>query len=384
MINPTPNKKHHGKILLTHFTLVSYNYHLPINEKGMVLHGKKGHPTHYDVGTFDLKRDTLYMPFRKGQFQYTLAGHSHRAALYGVDDVPWYKDADDILGSAIDDVVTTRVKGEAIRHNGSTLAKYSGPLLDSIQTRTLVSACGGPIAVQNYTGELASTGLDYPSGSIIKFNGTKEASVGVIRPTDTVTTAKPRLAVALDFAELLKEKAIFTQFDATDNAGPFLVKVNPELKLPATDIIERARIVLFAGKKATSIDLTPGAQSSGGIALSMGDESDTLSDVVLYPKKYTCFIEIKLSSTVLKGDFAHYDVNKPWTYQIEINGNTRRKCNAHGQACRIVSAPGYTIKRHSVWGEIANHQWYSKTIGGDYVFPWGKYGFSNKEATYPE
>jgi len=79
----------------------------------------------------------------------------------------------------------------------------------------LVSACGGPIAVQNHHEELLGTGLDLPSGSYIK-NG----EMGVFNATNE--NSKPRFAVALDFMDILGpgkhelKKGVFVNFHSTE------------------------------------------------------------------------------------------------------------------------------------------------------------------------
>ncbi|PJF33621.1 MAG: hypothetical protein CUN57_01665, partial [Phototrophicales bacterium] len=141
-----------------------------------------------DFGTFENERDKVYEElFVNNKASLTLSGHSHRSGLYQVTgtDRAWYGGNPSInVCGAAPDAKTQQWKPEF-----------------PDRCHILVSGCGGPIAVQNFDGELHNWGLDYPSGSAVIFNERGIQTIKRVIPQNP--TAKPRLSVALDFADIM-------------------------------------------------------------------------------------------------------------------------------------------------------------------------------------
>src|SRR5690606_24881011 len=92
-----------------------------------------------------------------------------------------------------------------LNHCPGTVKIYRKP--DDSRARVVVSACGGPIAVQNYCDELAGLGAERPSGSLVRFDapGDQPTDVTVLEATrkrDGNDNAIPRLCVVVDFLGL--------------------------------------------------------------------------------------------------------------------------------------------------------------------------------------
>jgi hypothetical protein len=331
----------------------------------------------YNYGTCENNRDVVFRNLIKKKIHYTFSGHSHRSGLYHIVKDRTFTDRAEITGQM------AKITGKTGKFDTSKLNGAS---------RILVSACGGPIAVQNKNKELANWGLDYPSGSYVKFSGTNESGIGLKIPK--IETAKPRLAVAFDFADTVGGKVdgklvkgIFDSIKSDSNSSPLLAKLNSSLKLPDVNWIANFEIYLFKNNKAVGSPITFQSKlDKNQIVLTPADNvSDILLDIMLYKEHYILFNKIKFDANILDGPFSNYDIKDGWTYQIEIKRPTTRKCNQHGQACRTVTLPeGYVIQRHSRWGEVPNHLWYSRCYAEEYNFPWKKYTDNNREQQYPE
>ena len=209
-------------ILCTHFTLANFAPGKAIGTEGDInFNDRLRQYGAQDTGTFENNRYFLYKQVADNRIHYTLSGHTHRAGLYQITNVD-----DGMIRSNLTVRGNAPTKGDA-EGNGRS---YSLP---SDATPILVSASGGPIPCQNYQGELLGWGLDTPSGSYMHFSGSRASEVGL--KSSRIKQARPRLAVALDYADIVGNddlgKGVFTRFESATPGGPFSVEVNPDLKL---------------------------------------------------------------------------------------------------------------------------------------------------------
>jgi len=85
-------------------------------------------------------------------------------------------------------------------------------------------------------------------------------------------------------------------------------------------------------------------------------------------RKRLVFMSLKTTAN-LTGIFSHYEQESPWTFQVEVNKRTQEVADDH-YAVEVI--PGYVIQRHTVNGEIPDHQNYTKMFDRtEYNYPWG-------------
>ena len=197
-------------ILCTHFTLANFAPGKAIGTEGDInFNDRLRQYGAQDTGTFENNRYFLYKQVADNRIHYTLSGHTHRAGLYQITNVD-----DGMIRSNLTVRGNAPTKGDA-EGNGRS---YSLP---SDATPILVSASGGPIPCQNYQGELLGWGLDTPSGSYMHFSGSRASEVGL--KSSRIKQARPRLAVALDYADIVGNddlgKGVFTRFESATPGG---------------------------------------------------------------------------------------------------------------------------------------------------------------------
>jgi hypothetical protein len=214
--------------------------------------------------------------------------------------------------------------------------------------------------------------LDNPSGSFITFNSeAKDTLIGTITPKN-IKQAKPRLAVALDFADIMGREhslgflkgnlgGVIKSFESNSDDGPFKLEVNPLMKIPNTvDWIKEVTLHVFDNSASYSITLSPEFKGS---YYQMTPNSYSKLNRTLENKDLV-FLSLTTNEN-LTGLFSHYDQKSPWTFQVSIQSRSRAM-----RSRRRVDLPGYIISRHSVYGEIPNHRWYSRIKKTEFNFPW--------------
>jgi hypothetical protein len=121
----------------------------------------------------------------------------------------------------------------------------------------------------------------------------------------------------------------------------------------------------------------------------------TLDNILEKPDKKTFFLDLALDSSIQTGVFSHYDISKNWTYQVEFYNPQQAAIDKFDDALsttganisdklynqRIASikatvAP-YRIRRHTKYGEVPRHKWYSDIIPAEYPFKWNTVGRKN-------
>jgi predicted MPP superfamily phosphohydrolase len=358
-----------GKNLLcSHFTYVNYDVAQPICETGGVnFNNTFGSHSKFDYGTFEENRYQIYKLIKEHKVQYTLSGHSHRSGLYQIteDKSQWGR-------------YNLNVKGQAAG-KGKTFKAESGKCC------MVVAACGGPIAVQNHANEFFNWGLDYPSGNVIK-----DGQISIVVPE--VKQAKPRLAVALDYADIfLREKAkekggFFQTFESKENDGAFTLKIHPEANMADTDLFESIGLYFYTDDGL--LHIRGSVTDEDGISKFMPDGmfDVTLDDAAKATK--LAYIKIKLKPSTHE-HLSKYNTDSAWVYPIqlysrqalamaELEENLRRiqlksgiipSGFAERQRNEVKkNVGGYIIDRHPIYGEVPDLKFYA-TLNDEYKIP---------------
>jgi hypothetical protein len=383
-------------ILLSHFTLVNYDQPIAINKTGDVDFSDFG-PSHhgsYDYGTFEKNRKFLYQMLVEKKIHFALAGHSHRSALYQNTDVSdnWYN-------------VRSSMQVNA-RAANPTSKVFDKNTYNPEAAKIIVSASGGSIPVQNYDNELANWGLANPSGSYVYFTPDgKEQEIGIkITDTSKVPSSKPRLAVALDFADVIggeddKIGGVFTRLESTRDDGPIYLNINPKLKLPDVQWIGEVTFYVYDGAKPTAFTTSIVYRGQHQYEIKL-DKPKELVKAVKDIK--FCFVSINSNGSLNGKQFSHYNQTSPWQFRIKLESRQQRMNDFHSIWQRQGAAPkiekgrlrgksyfgelikmqkenkekpieGLYIERHELFGETPKHQYYTDnfTKGNEYAFDWG-------------
>lgn len=353
-------------LLYTHFTCINYALNVPLGGEGEVhferLLREYGD---YDHGTFEERRDIFYRDYlARGVFDYTFSGHSHRSGLYACTGV----DGNRISTQGYDP------------EDNTALAELNG------KTKVIVGACGGPVATQNYAGELAGLGLDAPSGTWVKFGGGME-TIGLNRPKK-YPQAKPRFAVALDYFDILHRektgKGVFTRFESEYDSGPFNIELNADLKIPDVAFIEA--VSLFVCEPGFTQRVSLGEPSRVGERQfrltpefeGVDDSKLTIPEFIqtyLSGENITMFLALRFNQSLAgTTGFRAYNYTSPWTFQVEFIPRKQLVEESYGHVLHGVAASkdkrdllldmhhdmakvkGYLIRRHPDFGEVPKHK----------------------------
>ncbi len=355
-------------ILCAHFTFANFNTSQPIEKAGTVYFKEKF--TQHDYGTFKDKRDQVYPKVQKNQIHYTLSGHSHRAGLYqfsGKVKPP----------SPRSKTTQWKVTGQAAK---------DGKYHPEAGARMLVAASGGPIPTQNHNNEVYHWGLDLPSGNTIKFKGEEESEVS-IKTVDTtvIPQAKPRLAVALDFADIFlrdnEESQVFEVFESTVDEAPFTVRVSKHVRLELWKMISAVTLTVYQqdGKR---VDINGQVKHSNPEKREL--ELDLGMDVFDFDVDESSNLSLSgFLSVILKqyGETTQvYNTDKNWIYPIELINRQKESVDAYKKTMKRARSEGaylitddmiekgvqqirneiqgYRIQRHSQFGEIPDFRFY--------------------------
>ncbi len=358
-------KSKKNNLLLSHFTFVNYSNTRPINETGKVVFSSSLGV--HDYGTFEENRSKVY-PIIKDQVQYSLSGHSHRCGLYQ-------------FGNKVKSVNprgisrTWSVNGQAPK-DGKFHPVGGG-------CRMLVAASGGPIPGQNYNHELFNLGLDRPSGNYIKFSGSSEAEIGIKMAANE--NSKPRLAVALDYADLFlrddQKTGVFTRFESEEDEEPFIVELSEEIKLDAEEFIDQVMLMVFQddGKR---IDIpgiaTDFIRKENRFKVKMTTDSFD-EQLKKAAKKYSMgFLKIWIKSG--GKSIETYDTDKQWVFPVELISKQKQASKEYEETMKYARAEGayqitdkmieegmksieekvygYLVRRHTFYGEIPDFRFY--------------------------
>ena len=353
--------KNKQTVLATHFTFVNYANSVPLTQQGSVNYNNtfKSYGQ-YDHGSFKKQRYELYDLLKQNRFIYTLSGHSHRAGLY-----------------------ETKFGDGEVRYNMTTRGHVltetpmDPPTLSAAfdpGPRVLVSGCGGPIAVQHHYGEgaagtdtkgLKNWGLDWPSASLIKFNGDEDSLQRII-PQNT-PTAQPRFAVALDFVDLLEHK-VFTHFESDANETRFNVVLNEQL--PEKQFIEAMSLYAYPVSEWIAFPLEISNRQDNRFVAGMSKQDNyRFEEDVLEKKKRVLFLSVNFNKNLEKEiGYKQYNFNSNWIVQIQMDQRMTTKYDRNTNDTIIVKAPGYMIKRHQKFGEVPDFKWYRINFPSQYMY----------------
>lgn len=348
-------------LLATHFTFVNYANSVPLTQPGSVNYNNTFKTYgQYDHGSFKARRFELYDLLKQNKLFYTLSGHSHRAGLY-----------------------ETQFDDSKVRHNmqtrGHALTEQS---MDPTELsaafdpgpRVLVSGCGGPIAVQHHYGEgaagtqirgLKNWGLDWPSASLIKFNG-DEDSLQRILPKNT-PTAQPRFAVALDFVDLLEYK-VFIHFESGENETRFNVVLNEQL--PEQQFIETLSLYAYPVNEWLAFPLEISNRQDNRFVAAMSKQDNyKFEEDVIEKKNKILFLSIKFNNNLEKEiGYQQYNFGSNWNFQIQMNKIRRVDYDQRTGEEIVVKGPGYHIRRHKKFGEVPNFDFYTDNFSSLYMY----------------
>ncbi len=151
-----------------------------------------------DWGTFEDHRRELYKIAADAKtVQCVITGHSHRKGLYHIVDP-----GDD----------RTATSGWPM--NG-TIKDGAAPLADATRTPVVVSDSAGPIPRMNLMDELREWGSDLPAGTLVRTKVGKVESVEAVQ--SPIPNSKPRLAVALEYLEVMSENKDLRVFEKIES-----------------------------------------------------------------------------------------------------------------------------------------------------------------------
>ena len=369
-----------NNLLCSHFTYVNYNTKETISKEGEVNYNDTtGILGKYDYGTFEENRKTIYKKLavddkRKNKkdsddnkIQYTLSGHSHRSGLYHITNGD-----NSFIRSNMD------VQGQASRN-----FKFS----PRQGCRILVAACGGPIAVQNHNHELFNWGMDYPSGNVIKADGSISIKVSKVKQ------AQPRLAVALDYADIFlreegkgKNKAgLLKTFISIRDDGPFTLDINPDAKLPVADLFSAMELCIYTDEKLLSIKGSATINPQGKGEFMPAGMFDTVLKKATERSRMG-FIKLTLKPSSHE-HLRHYNTGSEWIYPIQLYSRKKlaeqeleklvKQVKAKGRKLpvgyaerrrkQIKKIEGYVTDRHAKFGEVPDLDWYKKKFAHEYT-----------------
>ncbi len=174
-------------MLFSHFTLINYDLSVPLSRKTEGFAGNDIVFNNYTKGTFSTGRDWLYSRLN-GPIHCTVSGHSHRSALYRLDN----RNMNAMTAIGYQPAEYKKNDPAAVAFHDKHF-HYRGDNL----TRVMVSSCGGPIGIQNFKGELYGWNLTPPSGTIIDVS-VRDASEFQRVIASKYKAAKPRFCVVLD------------------------------------------------------------------------------------------------------------------------------------------------------------------------------------------
>ena len=363
------------KILFSHFTYYNYDLTEPLSTRGEVNINNnflQKYYTKYDHGSCKDNRNQVYNDWiLSNKFDYTLSGHSHRAAIYET--------------VTSNQSVTGSEKVTPLGHEINNDHGITG-------TKVVVTAWGGPIAVQNLNGEMKGHGLDAPSGTWINLEQNK---IGLIKPkpkpkTDGVKQSKPRFCVALDYFDILesesKEKqGVFTRFESSnDKQNEFVVTLNSNLPSDKSIFKSCSIHALTSYNAKILLCESPEFKTGKGYSYIFEFKEDNYSFERIMEKgekTVSLFLSIKFNEESMKNrkGFGQYDYSSSWNIQIEIRPRAelvrlryeRMMADIYDDTSALerkmyeemTRTKGYYIRRHKKYGEVPNLNWYRDGFG---------------------
>lgn len=320
-------KRSEGKemnTLFTHATIVNYESTIPLSQKGQVRVNDGLRPgfSSYDHGSFYNNRKLFYKDYIvNAGLTHTFSGHSHRSALYVCT-----QGGPGVLHD-LDPEISEN--WEYIHTQGYSLDPRKNAIgscfpLDTKQTKIIVTGSGGPIPIENLSGELTGLGLGIPSGTIVTFKGGKE-QVQILYARNK--TAKPRFAVALDAFEVIGKNPIFTRFECDRIDIPvFYVELHEKL-ISIAPAIQKFTLYFRPDDEEPYRSYTMTLQLISGskkafkvIPNNSGTLGYDLTNIVKRFSSVNGFLNIEFSDVLQKQpEYHQYDFRSPLLIFIKVN-----------------------------------------------------------------
>ena len=379
-------KAEQDRVLLTHFTFISYGYDYQITQAGEVNYNDNITPGHwgmsqFEEGTFVENRKATYNMLYDGDFTHVFSGHSHRAGFYVMTGK---------TGAFSSNV---NVKGYLIEDKPSlnpTKVTAAG------KARFIVGASGGPIPVQNHYDEPSANGkavglgcwsLDYPSGNVLKF-----AADTLQLKRSSLTTAKPRFAVALSFFNV--KNRVFKTFESgrkgERSEGEFEVDLHPNL--PREPFIAKATLFSFYQREwaSQSLQITEhsalnSAAGSQRIKMKIADFTPVRFRELMLGEKQSneaspaLFLSITFTEALAnRVGYRQYNYDSSWIFPIKLIDKKKEMAKDavldaglstypggggfHEQMMRqrmVDATHGYRVEAN---GKVPDYKWYRDTF----------------------
>lgn len=364
-------KRGKDRILLTHFTIVSYAYNYQITTAGSVNYGNTLNfgvtktnfkMSDYEEGTFLTNRKAVYDMLYDGAFTHVFSGHSHRAGYY-------------VMTERNEATAEVKVQGHPIEEK--TLSPTR--LLKNGKVRLIVGASGGPIPGQNHYQDAKEIGLfnwtlDRPSGNVLKFDGAHDTLC--LKPTRN-TKAKPRFAVALSYFNTTgigksKTMGVFQRFESNKAEGEFEIELHSAL--PGERFIDEIVLYVYRGGKWLPYPANVADNGQSKLKASFNSEEWlALRKRVLdsQSRNRKTFLKVAFNKKLAnRTGYNQYNYDSTWTFPISMIDKQKeaRKADAmlaasdpYGMA-PIYSAQdtsGYRVEQN---GEVPDFAWYRETF----------------------
>ena len=343
-------------ILTSHFTFLSFADNIPMDPPGNARHATgtfsnaiRGY-NDFELGTFESNRGELIDILDANQLQVVLTGHSHRRGLY-------------LLGeySRLSGIAATLYDTDPNYAHG--LSAIPERLRDR-EPFVVVSDSGGPYPRHNRHGEFLGWGSDRPGGTLIRFAA--DGRLSRVITYDASRRAKPRAAVAMDYADV-SEDGVFvdnrlstnwvTRYDHSGRSTPtWVVNANLTTQVHSTWQIYIEKLI-FAGYHAEQwirIETHWDATHNGFVVpASQAGEFRTWLTAIRTP---TRFLSIKMGtrSAYLR---ERYDWASHWNFEVGTQTVTRNRRLLYAyhirRPQRALEVRGGDIE----WREIPNFDW---------------------------
>ena len=391
-------------ILCAHFTIANYDPKHSYEEKdaktgqyvprqapvGVGDYNSRDPITDYTTGTFQENRQFLLQQcIQQGKITLTMSGHSHRSGLY--QDVGIFPSEPRYMPNPhpgmppreIPPANDMKVQSHAPQQDG----RYDYAHRPN-KGLFLVTASGGPMPVQNYRGEMLGYGIVPPSGSSVKFDGSKP-DIQVIEYNQG--SSKPRFCVAMDFMDVLgplnteDKEGVFERFECEDDLGDefadqieIQIQVN-QRRFPDVPIFKEGKLHIYLDEEGGFVSL-PFTVKYGGkkkhIAALKNEWLSSAADWsfgVLQNAQRTennlYFLELLFDETQLPSITGYHQYNYESKWYIQMKIYPREETVTTSRGTRKKQSPGFRLERDPGFGTVPSFKWRGQKFGDEYKVP---------------
>lgn len=312
----------HKVVVLSHFTVASFVEQVPLlradtlpgsgpGGKGKPAEGKlytTGDEGVYNMGTFELMHHEFLTLLEGGRIGCVFSGHSHRRGLYQ-------------LGPRKTGYFPVTVHDPETFFQDPNHPKVHAPAL-------IVSDSAGPYPRFNFEGEFEGWGSDQPSGSVAIFDAHGELDkVKVVRAAGG---AKPRLAVALDYADLDRnlvwalplQTAVFSgsgelraQMAYPEDKRSTFYRLRVPLKPHLASFGLRVGTITFLDADSKDDPLVVHVEGKDAVSL-VGDDNGKFFRWVKQTKVPNRFVSIVFDCSGNEAITSRYDLKSEWNFEV--------------------------------------------------------------------